>query len=229
MRKNSSGAIWGIIFIILGGIIAMRSFGFAMNLFFDGWWTLLIIIPSFIGLRNKGNRTSSIIGLCVGILLFMSARNWIGWGDFGKFAIAAIFIIIGISMLSKRNPRIEDFQKEEVPVRGNSSVRNYSAIFSGNTIRFDDEVFEGANLSAAFGGLTVDLRDAIFTHDVLIEATCALGGIDIAVPSNVKVVSKCTPILGGVDNKAVYSGDNGGPIVKLYLNATCILGGIDIK
>ena len=85
-------------------------------------------------------------------------------------------------------------------------------------------------MSVAFGGIELDLSRAIIQQDVVIEASCAFGGIDIRVPNNVKVEIDCTPILGGVDNKASapYSSD-GKPIPTIFINATCILGGIDVK
>ena len=49
-----SRILWGICFIIIGIIIGTNSFGLTnINIFFDGWWTLFIIVPCFIGLFNK--------------------------------------------------------------------------------------------------------------------------------------------------------------------------------
>lgn len=227
MKKSLSSVIWGILFIVLGVSFTMRAFGFNLHIFFDGWWTMFIIIPSLIGVCQKHDRTPSLIGLVIGILLFLSARDWIGWGDFGKFAIAAVFIIIGVGMVFKRNYRVEDF--EEKCVRGSASNQNYSVLFGGRTVRFEEEEFTGANLSAAFGSICLDLTNAIINKDVVIEATCALAGIDIRVPENVKVIDNCTPILGGIDNQTRTPVSDGRPVASIYINATCILGGIDIK
>ena len=38
-----------------------------IDIFFDGWWTLFIIIPCFIGLFNDRDRTGNLIGLVVGV------------------------------------------------------------------------------------------------------------------------------------------------------------------
>ena len=53
-----------------------------------------------------------------------------------------------------------------------------------------------------FGGVKCDLRNAIIESDVVINVSATFGGIEIYVPSNVKIEIKSIPIFGGVDNKA---------------------------
>ncbi|BCN29701.1 hypothetical protein bsdtb5_09960 [Anaeromicropila herbilytica] len=121
----------------------------------------------------------------------------------------------------------EDGKDYTAYTRYQGLIRTYTNILSGRTIRIDREEFFGANITSILGGMDLDLRNAIITKDVVIEANCILGGVDIYLPSNVKVVVNSTPILGGVDVKAVPPRDETCPI--LYVNATCVLGGMDIK
>lgn len=72
--KNLGNVIWGILFIIIGLIVGLNAFGITkIDIFFDGWWTLFIIIPSFIGLIKDKEKTGSIILLLIGIVLLLSA------------------------------------------------------------------------------------------------------------------------------------------------------------
>ena len=49
--EKFKNVIWGLIFIVLGLIVGLNTLGIAsINVFFDGWWTLFLIIPSFMGL-----------------------------------------------------------------------------------------------------------------------------------------------------------------------------------
>lgn len=64
-------------------------------------------------------------------------------------------------------------------------------------------------------------------HDVEINATAIFAGIDIFVPSNVRIKINNVPIFGGVDNKVADTTDPNAPTI--YLNSTCMFGGIDIK
>lgn len=46
--------ILGLILIILGVIIGLNTFGItSIDIFFDGWWTLFIIIPAILGYQKK--------------------------------------------------------------------------------------------------------------------------------------------------------------------------------
>lgn len=51
--------------------------------------------------------------------------------------------------------------------------------FSGQNVKFDGEKFNGTELTAVFGGVKCDLTKAIIEKDVVINATCIFGGVDI--------------------------------------------------
>ena len=54
--RNIKNILWGIILIIIGTIIGTNALGITnINIFFKGWWTLIIIIPCFIDLFNLSN------------------------------------------------------------------------------------------------------------------------------------------------------------------------------
>ena len=74
--KNCKNIILGIILIVVGVWFGLYATGVVkVNLLFDGWWTLFIIIPSFLGLFDEDGRTGSLIGLFVGILLLLSCQD----------------------------------------------------------------------------------------------------------------------------------------------------------
>lgn len=104
---------------------------------------------------------------------------------------------------------------------------SYSAIFAGQDVKFDREKFIGADLTAVFGGVKCDLRNAIIESDVVINTSSTFGGIEICVPANVKVKIKSVPIFGGVDNKANTQADENSHTI--YINSTTVFGGVEIK
>jgi hypothetical protein len=53
----------------------------------------------------------------------------------------------------------------------------YTAVFSGQDVRITDEFF-GANLTAVFGGVDLDLREAVIKQDVVINGMVVFGGVD---------------------------------------------------
>ena len=52
--KKFSNILWGVILIAIGIIWGLNATGIAkINIFFEGWWTLFLIIPSIIEIIEK--------------------------------------------------------------------------------------------------------------------------------------------------------------------------------
>lgn len=221
--NNLSKILWGIFLIVIGIIVGVNSLGIAkINIFFDGWWTLFIIVPCLIGIFTERSKTGNIIGLIIGITLLLAAQNIISFELIAKLIIPFILVAIGISLIfndvlkSKVNSKIKEINKNDLD--------NIVATFAEQKITPD--TFDGANLDAVFGSVVLDLRKATIPSELVIKASSIFGGIDIIVPNDVNIVLKSTPIFGGVDNKIINSKDNKKTI---YIDAFCMFGGVDIK
>ncbi|MDF2586882.1 MAG: hypothetical protein K0S41_723 [Anaerocolumna sp.] len=226
MRLKTSNILWGAFFILIGLGFAGNAFDmWKFNIFFDGWWTLFIIIPCGISLIQNGFKVSNLIGLMIGIMLLLAAQGVVEGNVLGKLIVPFIFVLIGLSMIFKNLFRGEHGGRIDIKYQGGNS--EHSAIFSGGRYQVTGEKFMGTTMNAIFGGVDLDLRNAIIDEDVVINATAVFGGINIYVPGNVKVKVSNVPIFGGVDNKAFNSPDPNAPTI--YLNSTCMFGGIDIK
>ena len=60
--KNFGNVLWGIVLIVVGLIVGGNALGIIdVSVFFDGWWTLFIIVPCFIGLFKEREKTWNII------------------------------------------------------------------------------------------------------------------------------------------------------------------------
>ncbi len=223
-----SKILWGIALIAVGGIFALNSFGITdIELFFDGWWTLIIIVPCLTGIFSEREKTGNIIGLSIGVLLLLCCQNVISFDMFWKLAIPAIIVIIGLKLIfgaifgDKATKILVESRKN------GDDIKIGCAIFSGQDINFDGEIFNGAELSAIFGGVKCDLRNADVEKDCAITATSIFGGIDILVPDYVNVRINSNSIFGGVSDKKHRSHVQ--DAVTIYINATCIFGGVEIK
>ena len=226
--KNYKSLLWGLVLIAIGVIIGINSLGIArVDLFFDGWWTLFIIIPCFIGLFTDQEKTGSIIGILIGAVLLLGCQDVIDFDIIWKLITPAILIIIGISIIIKSSSN-KNINKKIKELNESKSKDGYFSAFSGQDIKIDKEEFKGTDVNAVFGGIKLDLRKAIIKKDVVINASAIFGGIDILVPENIKVKVKSTSIFGGVDNKKLDN-DNNDKSNTIYVNATCLFGGIDIK
>ena len=93
--KNLSKVLWGVVLIFIGVVWGLNRTGVAnINIFFDGWWTLFIIVPSAISLFEKGNnKVSSLICLVIGILLLLAAQELFEFELLWEILLPAIVIL----------------------------------------------------------------------------------------------------------------------------------------
>ena len=226
--KKFGNILWGLVFIIVGLIIGCNAMGITdINIFFTGWWTLFIIVPSFIGIFKDDNKTWDIIWLVIGIVLFLCTRDILSFAIIGKLIFPFILVMIGLSFIfkdtfrTKVNEKIRKLNSERV------DGEDFCATFSGIKSDFNGQEFKGANIDAIFGGVDIDLTQAVVTHDQIINASAIFGGIDIKIPSGVNIKIKSTPIFGGVSNKV--KNDMNESLPTIYINAFCLFGGVDVK
>ena len=226
--KKFGNALWGIVLIIIGLIIGGNALGITnINIFFDGWWTLFIIVPCFIGLFKENEKTGNLIGLLIGVALLLGCQNILDFDLIWKLAFPTILVIIGLSIVFKDTlgGKVSSEIKKLNEKRNGENI--YCATFAGQNINFDGEKFTGADLTAVFGGVKCDLRKAIIDSDVVINASSTFGGIEIYVPSNVKVKTKSTSIFGGVSNKTNNKIDENNHTI--YVNGAAVFGGVEVK
>lgn len=228
--KQARSIIWGIAIIALGVIFGGNALGlFNINVFFDGWWTLFIIIPSAISLITKKEKISSLVVLAAGVILLLAAQNVFSYDVAWKVILAVLFVGIGLGIIIKGLIRGKDDKEVEKKVHelgSDESGEAQMAVFSGNDRTYKGEVFSGANLMAVFGGVDLDLREAKFTKDTAIRAFCLFGGIDIKVPEDVQVKIKSGFFFGGVTDEREDSPNNGK--YTIYIEAAGGFGGLTI-
>ncbi len=239
MNKKVKGVFWGLVLVIIGVIITLNALEIDLGLevFFKGWWTLFIIVPCAIEFFTEKNKFGSSIGILIGVGLLLAARDIITFGQFFKLILPVLLIILGLYVIfrtfvtkpcadSKENVVTEN-TSQDTKTTGNAGA-NYSAIFTGEDVKFDGQRFEGTALTALFGGVECDLRGAVIDHDVTITATAIFGGVDIMLPTDIRLhIDSSAAFLGGVSNQFRTTADASSPVITI--RPTCVFGGIDIK
>ena len=224
--KKASSVLWGIVLIAVGVIWALNELNFTnIDVFFDGWWTLFIIVPCGIGLFTEREKTGNMIGIAIGVFLLLCCQDILSFSLFWKLLIPAIIVIIGLKMIftglfgNQANEIMKrlKFEGTEPKVR--------CATFSECNLNYDGEVFDGAELTATFGGVKCDLRNAVIEKDCAIRVSAIFGGIDIWVPDDINVKVSSNSIFGGMSNKTTVH--KGAPTI--YVSGTCMFGGVEIK
>ena len=97
-----SNLLWGLCFVVVGIIFGLNALEItSINIFFDGWWTLFIIVPSFIGLFSDNDKSSNLIGLIIGLALLLGCRDVLEFKVLWKLIIPFILVTIGLSLMFK--------------------------------------------------------------------------------------------------------------------------------
>ena len=224
--KKTESFVFGLLFIILGVVFGLKALGIAdINIFFDGWWTLFLIIPGLIGLIKDKDKTGNMILLIVGVLLLLGSQNVLSFAIIWKLMFPVILVLIGVSCIFKGitgNDLCNRIKEVKCDDKDNLKC---DAVFSGQKVVVDNSIL-GAEVNAVFGGLELDLREAKLKKDIVITASAIFGGIDIFLPDDVNLQINSMNLFGGVDDKSKKNKD---AKITVYLNSNCIFGGIDIK
>ncbi len=218
MKNQASNVIWGLLFIVVGIGFAGNSFGlWHFHLFFKGWWAFFIILPCLVGIIQKGAGAGNVLGLCLGIALFLGSRGFLDFSIVRRLIVPVVFVVIGASLLlggSRR--RLQDREGQSYKDGGREAFAS-----------FDGQLFSGGPVRAVFGNAGLDLRRAVISQDVQVDATAVFGSVEILAPDNVTVKVLTTPVFGSVANRAASPVRM--PSYTLYINATCVFGGITIQ
>lgn len=220
--KNSSitQTLLGLVIVGLGvGFLLDATNIYDFSSLLANWWPLLIIAVGVISLFNSpGIFIWPLVVTAVGVLLLL---NQLGILEFNVWSLIwpSILIIFGLSFIFDRfKPTPKADTKDQVDL--------FTA-FSGIETKNVSDDFKGGKLSAIFGGISLDLREAEIKEDIVIDAFAAFGGIDLRVPEGWNVHVSGLPILGGWDNKTKKPTAKNAPTVTV--RGTCFCGGVDIK
>ena len=226
--KNFKNILYGVILIALGVIFGLNALGYAnIDVFFDGWWTLLIIVPCLVNLLRGYNIGGNIAGITVGSLLLLICQEIIDPRTVWQLIFPVTLVCLGVGLIfkdsftGKASKRIKQLNLDD------PSRKGCYAAFSTQNMSLNGEVFTGVDLTAAFGGIKCDLLFANVPSDCVINARATFSGISIVMPQNVNVIVKSTSLFGGVSQKRKFPLIPGAPTV--YVNAVCLFGGVELK
>jgi predicted membrane protein len=190
--RNLHKFVWGLAFIAVGVIFALNALEITnIDVFFDGWWTLFIIIPSFVGIFKSGDRSGSLFMLALGVTLLLAAQNVIAYGMIWKLFLPIALIFIGIKIIFGNL----SFRKKK-----SKNEKTTSAIFSDEKSKWDGEVLEDSEFNCVFGDLKIALEKAVIEKDVTLKINAVFGDVRVKLPSDVNVRVNSSVIFGDVKN-----------------------------
>lgn len=221
MNQKIARILTGII-IISFGVGALLD---ALNIvefwkLVSNWWPIGLIAAGILVFLNDFKQYIwSIILVGIGIIVQLRILQLV---DINVFSLILPIVIIGIGLsvlinrsMTRKNIRIQDLD-------------NISAIFGGTETINKSSNYQGGKTSAIFGGVSIDLRDAVIKKEATIEVFALCGGIELKVPREWRIQSHVFPILGGVESKShSEKSDDNAPV--LIITGTVALGGVEVR
>lgn len=212
------------------------------TLFFPGWWTLWLIVPSMYNLIRHPFSWFWPICLLIGVMILISKLEIYPMDTAVGICAAALIILVGIRIILSpifkriRRRRIHRKVREAISDSGitftestetGSNGSTYDVRFGERTIHLDGDEFTSATLSVTFGEMKFDLSKATVTDCAVIDANCSFGELVITLPDHVRVDVTRSGAFSEIANHHRQPKDENAPVV--YINATCSFGEMVIK
>ena len=214
--------------LILVGVLFLLAnldvFDMDIGSFAATWWPSLLIL---FGLwQLLANRGVGLLGpgilIILGVVFQVITLGWAGWEVLWPLIIIAIGVLILFhgGPLRRRAPQA---------ATGDDTV-NLHTMFGGIERRITSQRFRGGKVTAIFGGIELDLREAQLADDATLNATVLFGGLELRVPESWNVQVHGSPLFGAIeDPKGARSTQGQRSDPTLYLYASVTFGGLEIK
>ncbi|MCL2037425.1 hypothetical protein FWG95_00215 [Candidatus Saccharibacteria bacterium] len=232
---------WGLFFLVAAAAVTFQIFGiltFQLNI----WWLILGIFLVAIMVQALMNLNWFFVFVSAATIatILNYQTDWLnlsGQEIGGMFGVAVLLTIAFSILFHKRSYRgwrrhvmiggsADDFSEvsesldneREVAVRANM----------GEAIKYvNSKNLEKVLIECKLGAVKIYFDNAKIAGDeLLVNINCSLGGVEMYVPRNWRVVSGLNAMAGGISekNRAELTADS--PVVRLSGNAN--LGGVEI-
>ncbi len=225
-ERLSGSALVGILLIIIGGLFLMETLDI-MNIgpLFANWWPLILIVVGLLKLKGC-DKTGGAIVLLVGVAFLSATLGIINWGSIFRLW-PLILVAVGLSIIMKARGRT--WWGMTSPGATSEDFIKSSVIFGGLNRTVTSENFKGGDVTAIFGGVELDFRQAKPSPEgCQLNITALFGGVEITVPQDWQLAVSGTPIFGAIENKTTWTGsEKEGKTV--HCRCTAAFGGIELR
>lgn len=131
---------------------------------------------------------------------------------------------------TKSDDKEQSFQKhyQQQEVNFLEDFIQINSFLSNNKRVVNSKNFKGGNATTILGSLELDLVNADFEGIIVLDLFTALGGMEIALPSNWAVRNEVACVMGGIEDKRRYLNQENAH-KTLVLKGTVLMGVVEIK
>jgi hypothetical protein len=233
MRRDTEGAaaarlLPGLILVGLGALFLLDNLHILPAREWVRYWPAILIAVGIYKLIDSRSHGEQVVGgiLTVAGFLFLGESlhiPYLGWADFWPLALIGLGLLLLFQRLPWAAPRPDKLPRID-------GAMDDVAIFGGSKRRVIGD-FRGGRITAIFGGVELDLRQANMPADAAeLEVAAIFGGADIRVPEQWSVVAECPGIFGGFSDRSHQPDPLQNPRPKrLIIKGAAVFGGVDVK
>ena len=255
INKQSGKAVAGLLIIIIGAAMLLNNIGVDIPSWIFYWSNILIIIGLFVSIKHRFRTNKGFI--LIGIGLFFTLRKALGnFYYFDMVGWPVLIIAVGLFLIFRTKGNTSEFKNRrgekwarkfganDTLISGESLDSDFHAnsdatinnedylesvsIFAGSHQVVFSKNFKGGEITAVFGGCDVNLTQADFDGQVVIDVTAIFGGAKLIVPAGWQIKQEVTSIFGGLDDKRTLQVP-GGSTKILVIRGVALFGGVDIR
>jgi hypothetical protein len=223
-RKLSSQVVLGAVIVLVGLVLLADTTGAVDTGFLYDYVPSLFVLVGVYALVRSGFR--NVFGPLVIIVLAgvwqLVTLDIVAAAD--VVSLWPLFIVLfGLSLVLS--------QFRSPPARTVASHVTGFGVFGGSEKRVTTAKFTGANLTAMFGGVELDLRDAAVAEPPAhVSAIALFGGVDVYIPSDWNVDLDVLPIFGGAsDERLRREREDDHEEIDLVVTGFAAFGGVSVK
>ncbi len=219
-RQTLSRNITGIVIFAAGAGLLLNALNvISINNLVNDYWPLSIVLAGLLVLiNNVRSWPVAAFLVALGGLYQLREADVI---DIQPWSLVwpLILIFVGISIVFGRSytgKRVSKSDRDDV-----------TAILSGANVNNHSKAFKQSNATAIMGGARLDLREAEFDKDALVDVFAFWGGVEIIVPEHVVIRNQVSNIMAGTEDKTHQKASKNSPV--LTIAGTVIMAGVSIR
>ncbi len=207
--------------LIVAGLLAFLSNAdiWSTRAILSDWWPLIFIIAGVYMLWvNVRNYVLPTLMMFFGAIMLINTLG-IGKVDIGTVFLSMILVGVGVSVLvgSIGNKKHEVVESDD----------NIIAILGASSSKNTSKNFTGASVSAFMGGIELDISKAVIKKTAVLNVAIMMGGLELRVPEDIKIVNRTQSALGGIEDKTSQTKTDDDQ--TLIIQGVIVMGGVEIK